>query len=131
MIALVSVVWLTACAQMRYGQTSIGQAIDNPVTQEFAWGEVYCGQGTVCAEVEVLRVDIDDRDGGRVEVTLHNRTSEKVAVQIALEIVAENGTRLDKSTFQEVPLAPRQEAVWEMPGIYRKGARVRVSLRTR
>jgi hypothetical protein len=119
------------CAQVRYGQTGIGQAIDNPVTQEFAWGEVYCGQGTVCAEVEVLRVDFEDRDGGRVEVTLHNRTGERVAVQIGLEILAANGTRLDKSTFQDLPLQPRQEAVWEMPGIYKKGARIRVSLRTR
>lgn len=128
---MIAAALLLGCAQIRYGQTSIGQAIDNPVSQTFDWGEVYCGQGTVCAEVEVIRVDFENRDGGRVEVTLHNRTSEKVAVQIALEILAENGTRLDKSTFQDVPLAPRQEAVWEMPGIYRKGAQIRVSLRTR
>lgn len=119
------------CAQIRYGQTAIGQTIDNASVQTYDWGEVYCGKGTVCSEIEVVRVDFENRDGGRVEVTLHNRTNEQAAVQIALEILAENGTRLDKTSFQDLPLAPRQEAVWDMPGIYKKGARIRVSLRTR
>ena len=50
------------CAQVRYAQTDLEQAIDNPVTKTFPWGEVYCGRGTVCAEVEVLRVDIEPND---------------------------------------------------------------------
>lgn len=131
MFAIVCIFGLAGCAQLRYGSTSIGQAIDNPVTIAGDFGEVYCGQGTVCAEVEVLRVDFVNEDRSRVEVTLHNRTNQKVGVQIALEILAANGSRLDKTTFQDVALSPRQETVWEMPGIYRKGAKIRVSLRTR
>jgi hypothetical protein len=119
------------CAQIRYGQTSIGQAINNPVTVPFEGGEVYCGQGTVCAEVEVKRVNFENRDRGRVEVTLYNRTGSQVAVQLGLEILAPNGSRLDSSRFQDIALRPRQEAVFEMPGIYRKGSKIRVLLRTR
>ena len=131
LLAWMGVVAATGCAQVRYAETSVGQAVDNPVTQSFEWGEVHCPQGTVCAEVEVRSVNIEPRDGGRIEVTLHNRTGESVAAQIAIEILDDQGARLDKTNFQDVPLAPRQEQVWDMPGIYREGARVRVLLRAR
>ena len=32
------------CAQVRYAETAVGQAIDNPVTQTYDWGEVHCGR---------------------------------------------------------------------------------------
>jgi hypothetical protein len=131
LLAFTTVVQLTGCAQAQYAQTNMGQAIDNAVTQTFAWGEVYCGRGKVCAEVEVLRVDFENRDSGRVEVTLHNRTGVSVAVQIGLEILDESGARLDSTTFQDVALPARQEKVWEMPGIYKKGGKIRVILRQR
>ena len=121
----------SSCAQTRYATTSIEQAIDNPVTQTYDWGEVYCGRGTVCAEVEVLRVDIEHRDGGRIQLVLHNRTGDQVSVQIGLEILDANGARLDQTSFQDVGLQPRQERSWEMPGIFRQGAKVRVVLRQR
>ena len=119
------------CAQARYAQTGIGGAIDNPVTQTYDWGEVYCGQGTVCAEIEVRQVNIEDKDGGRIQVILHNRTGLQVAGQIKLEILDGGGATLDETAFENVPLQPRQETSWEMPGIYRQGAKVRVSLRAR
>jgi hypothetical protein len=120
-----------ACAQVRYAQTEVGQAVDNPVTQTYPWGEVYCGQGTVCAEIEVRRVDVEDVDGGRVQVTLHNRTGEQVAAQIQLQILDAAGTELDATNFENIPLQPRQETTYEMPGVYRQGAKVRVVLRAR
>lgn len=126
----VSTLTMGSCAQMKRAQTGIGQAIHNPVTQTFQWGEVYCGQGEVCGEVEVIRVDVENRDGGRVDVTLHNRTGDQVAVQIALEILAANGSTLDRTSFFNVALQPRQEQNWTMPGIMRAGQKVRVSLRT-
>src|SRR5687768_1409555 len=91
---------LVSCAGMRRAQTGIGQTINNASTQKFAWGEVYCGQGTVCSEIEVLRVDFENRNGGVVEVTLHNRTGVHVQAQIALEIVNDEGAQLDSTTFQ-------------------------------
>ena len=122
---------LEGCTQMRYAQTSLGRAIDNPATIQFAWGEVYCGRGAVCSEIEVVSVDFEKRDGGRAEVTLRNRTGMSVAGQIALEIVSDTGARLDATTFQNIVLPPRQEIIWEMPGVYRLGGKIRVMLRQR
>lgn len=120
---------LVGCTQMRYAQTSVGQFFYNSQTVPFNGGEVICGDGRVCGEVEVVRVDIEPANKGRIDVTLHNRTGDKVAVQVAIEILAANGSRLDYTTFQNVPLQPRQETVWSMPGIYREGAGVKVVLR--
>ncbi len=122
---------LVSCAQARYARTGIEQTIDNPVTQSYDWGEVQCYQGTVCAEVEILRIDIEPRDGGKVELTLHNRTGESVAVQVALEILDADGVRLDITNYEDVALPPRQEQVWSMPGVARQNARVRVLMRAR
>jgi len=109
----------------------MGEALNGSVTIPTKFGEVYCGQGAVCTEVEVVRVDFEDRDGGRIEVTLHNRTGSQIAVQVGLEVLAANGSRLDSSRFEDVPLQPRQESVFEMPNIYKRGGTIRVSLRTR
>lgn len=116
---------------MRYAQNSMGEALHGPVTIPTSFGEVYCGQGAVCTEVEVVRVDFEDQDGGRIEVTLHNRTGSQIVVQVGLEVLATNGTRLDSSRFKDVPLQPRQQSVFEMPNIYKRGSKIRVSLRTR
>ena len=131
LISLFVAATLLGCAQARYARTSIEQAVDNPVTQSFEWGEVHCPRGTVCAEIEVLRVDIEQRDGGRIEVTLHNRTGDAVAAQIAIEILDASGARLDMTNYEDVPLEPRQETVWDMPGVYQSGAKVRLLLRQR
>lgn len=120
-----------SCAQARYARTSVEQAVDNPVTQSYDWGEVHCYQGTVCAEIEVLRVDIEERDGGRIEVVLHNRTGESVAGQIAIQVLDQNGAKLDESNYQDIALPPRQETSWDMPGIFRTGASIRILLRAR
>ncbi len=119
----------TGCAQLRYAETGIGQAIDNPVTQTYDWGEVYCGRGTICAEVEVIRVDTESVENGRIEVTLHNRTDHQSGLQIAVEIRNNDGTRLDNTPYQNVAVEPRGETVFEFPGIYQPGAKVRVLLR--
>jgi len=131
MFALLGLGLMMSCAQARYARTGIEQTIDNPVTQSYKWGEVQCYQGTVCAEVEVLRIDIEPRDGGKVELTLHNRTGKSVAVQVALEILDDQGVRLDITNYEDVALPPRQEQVWSMPGIARQGAKVRVLMRAR
>ena len=120
---------ISSCVGMRRAQTGIRRAFSGPVTQEFSWGEVYCGQGSICSEIDVTRVDYEDRDGGTVEVTMENRTGDDLQVQIQLEILNSAGARLDRSTFQSVGIPASQEAVWSMPGIYKKGAKIRVTLR--
>jgi hypothetical protein len=122
---------LVGCAQARYAETAVGAAVDNPVTIEAAWGEVACGRGVVCAEIEVLRLDAEERDGGRIDVLLHNRTGEARAVQVALEILTTDGVKVDATNFQDIAIEARQERTFSMPGIHRKGHRVRVLLRQR
>ena len=120
---------LQACAGMRQVQTGMRQAINNSVEQQFAWGEVYCGQGTVCSEIEVLRVDFENRNGGQVQVTLHNRTGLDLQAQISLEIYNDEGAQLDQSSFQNIGMPASQNRTWTLSGIYQKGAKIRVVLR--
>lgn len=119
------------CAQVRYAQTSVGQAVDNPVVITADWGEVSCGRGTVCAEVEVLRVDTEQRDMGRIDVLLHNRTTGPVAVQVTLEVLGPDGIVVDRTNAEDVALEALQERSFTMPGIYRPNHKVRVLLRQR
>ena len=82
--------------------------------QEYPWGRVECGEGQICSEVSVARVDVHDDgdgDGGAIEVTLTNRTLESVAVQVQLETFRATGERSDRSGFHDVALAPRQQSV--------------------
>lgn len=125
-------VGMIGCTKARYAQTNIGQALTTPVRQTFTGGvsgEVICNEGTVCADVEVLRVHADPRDGGGVQVLLHNRTGKSVNVQIALWVLSPEGALLDQTPFQDVPLPPRQEKMWETANIHRAGAKLQVRLR--
>ncbi|MFZ9887532.1 MAG: hypothetical protein ACO3JL_08520 [Myxococcota bacterium] len=119
------------CAQGRYATTNLGQMIDNPVTVAAPWGEVFCGRGTICAEVEVLRLDAEDREGGEVAVLLHNRTGAARAVQVGLELLDPSGVAVDTTNFEDLALEARQERRFTMPGFYRPGHKVRVVLRQR
>ena len=121
----------SGCTGMRYAQTNISQAIEKPVSLKFPWGEVYCGRGTVCAEIEVLRVDAEQRDGGRIDVTLNNRTKQAIAGQIALLVLANNGSKIDETSYENFSLTPRAQTIWSMPGIYRQGAKIKIMLRAR
>lgn len=120
---------LQACAGVREAQTGLRQSINNSVDQQYKWGDVYCGEGTVCSEIEVLRVDFENRNGGQVQVTLHNRTGLDLQAQISLQILNDEGAQLDQTNFQNVGIPASQEKVWTMPGIYQKGAKIRVVLR--
>lgn len=129
--AVCAVAFSGGCAQVRYAETAVGGAIDNPVTVPASWGEVYCGRGVVCAEVEVLTVNAENRDGGTVDVVLHNRTGEARAIQVALEVIDSKGVKVDETNFQDLALEARQERTWSMPGINRTGHQLRVVLRQR
>ena len=129
--ALGCVVVLCGCTKMRYAQTSIGQAFTTPVKQN-AQGipiEVICNEGTVCAEVEVFRVHVQQRDAGAVQVLLHNRTGKSVLVQVGLWVLSPQGALLDETPFESVALEPRQERMWQARGVYRQNAKLQVRLR--
>ncbi|MEM7588819.1 MAG: hypothetical protein AAF320_01450 [Myxococcota bacterium] len=70
-LMLTCAVTLFGCTKMRYAQTSVGQALTTPVKQN-AQGipvEVICNEGTVCAEVEVFSVNVEQRDAGLIRST--------------------------------------------------------------
>lgn len=129
--AACAVAFFSGCAQVRYAETAVGGAIDNPVTVPASWGEVYCGRGVVCAEVEVVSVNAENRDGGTVDVVLHNRTGEARAIQVSLEVIDSKGVKVDATNFEDVAIEARQERTFTMKGVNRIGHQLRVVLRQR
>ena len=82
-------------------------------------------------EHKLVSVDAEERDGGRIDVNLHNRTGEARAIQISLEVINNNGVKVDSTNFQDFALEARQERTFSMPGIHRAGHKIRVVLRQR
>ena len=92
--------------------------------------EVYCSEGKVCSEIDVLGISMENRDGGKVRITFKNRTSNTALIQVRIEIRSAQGQVLTESRPENVSIAPTQERAYEMPGIARKGASVRVLMNT-
>ncbi|MEM7402746.1 MAG: hypothetical protein AAF310_01825 [Myxococcota bacterium] len=131
LLALGCSMLLCSCTKMRYAQTSLGQALTTPIKQN-AQGipvEIICNEGTVCAEVEVLSVNVEQSNAGAVQVLLHNRTGKSVLVQIGLWVLSPQGALLDETPFESVPLEPRQERMWQAQGVYQQNAKLQVRLR--
>ena len=110
-LSLVQMALSDSCVAAKEAQLQAENAIDAPVVEEHPWGRVECGQGQVCSEVQVARVDVSRLGGGPIEVTLKNRTLASVAVQVELETFDAQGRRTDRTGFHDVALAPRQESV--------------------
>jgi hypothetical protein len=115
------------CAVAKEARLSLENAVDPPFVQEFSWGRVECGEGQVCQEVVVERVDVH---GDPVEITLQNRTLEAVAVQVQLETF-KNGVRTDRTGYHDVALAPREESVLTLWQQLEEGEQLVVKLRAR
>lgn len=121
---------MMSCTPMKRAQTSLARGIAGSETIKVGGHEVYCSEGKVCSEVDVLAIAVEDRDGGKVRVTLKNRTGNNALIQIRLEIKDNQGQVLTETRPENVPLPPTQEKTYEMPGVARKGAGVRVILNT-
>ena len=126
-VAPLLAVAVQGCAVAKEARLSLENAVDPPFVQEFAWGRVECGEGQVCQEVVVERVDVH---GDPVEITLQNRTLEAVAVQVQLETF-KNGVRTDRTGFHDVALAPREESVLTLWQTLEDGEQLVVKLRAR
>jgi hypothetical protein len=121
--------FIASCTPMKRAQTGLARSIAGSEVIKVGGHEVYCSQGKVCAEVDVLAIAVEDRDGGRVRVTLKNRTGNVALVQIRLQIKdKDSGEILSETRPENVALPGTQEKIYEMPGVYRKGALVRVQL---
>lgn len=120
----------TSCTPLKRAQTGLARGIAGSTKVEIDGNEVYCSEGKVCAEVEVMAIWVEDRDGGTVRVVLKNRTGNTALVQIRLEIRSASGEVLTETRPENFSLPPTQEKSYEMRGIARKGAKVRVLLNT-
>ena len=125
------VVLSSSCTRARYARTSLGQALTTPVKQaaQNVPVEVICNEGTVCAEVEVLSVSVEQQPGGQIQALLHNRTGKSVAVQASVWVLSAQGAMLDQTPFETIALEPRQERMWIAGGVYQPKAKLQVRLR--
>jgi hypothetical protein len=122
---------LFSCTPLKRAQTGMARAIAGSETIKVGGHEVYCSEGKVCAEIDVIAIGVEDRDGGKVKVTLKNRTGNTALVQIRLQIFNPNsGEVLSETRSENVAIPPTQEKIYEMPGVYKKGSLVRVLLNT-
>src|SRR5260221_8867269 len=81
----------SACTPLKRAQTGITRGIEGSSEIKVGGHEVYCSQGRVCAEVEVVSIAVEDRDNGKVRVTLKNQTDNTALVQITLQIRSAHG----------------------------------------
>jgi len=121
---------LGSCTPMKRAQTGIARGIAGSTETKVGGNEVYCSQGEVCSEVDVVAISMEERDGGKVRVTLKNRTGDTALIQIRLEIKSAQGEVLTETRPENFVLPPTQEKTYEMPGVARRGAFVRVILNT-
>ncbi len=127
---LTALLLAASCTPLKRAQTGIARGIGGSEVIMVDGHEVYCSQGRVCAEVDVLSISVEDRDGGKVRVVLKNRTGNNALVAVRLEIKSASGEVLTETRPEQVALPATQEKTYEMPGVYKKGATVRVLLNT-
>lgn len=120
----------SGCTPMKRAQTSIARGVGGNEVIKVGQHEVYCSQGRVCSEVDVLAIAMEKRDGGKVMVTLKNRTGDTVLVQIRLQIRNQEGQILFDGVPDNFAIPATQEKNYEMPGVAKLGGSVRVLLNT-
>lgn len=131
MMLIVGLIFLTSCTPLKRAQTGAARAIAGSEVLKVSGHEVYCSEGKVCAEIDVLSISVENEDGGRVVVRLKNRTGNNALVQIRLQIIdPANNEVLTETRPENVALPSTQEKDYRMPGVYRKDAVVRVLLNT-
>lgn len=130
LLCSVSLLLLASCTPMKRAQTSLARGITGSNTIEVNGHEVYCSEGKVCAEIDVLSIWVEDRDGGKVRVVLKNRTGNDALVQLRMEIRAASGEVLMETRPKNIPIPSTEEKSYELSGVARKGATVRILLNT-
>jgi hypothetical protein len=130
LLALALALGISSCTGLKRGQTAVSRAIVGEVSKTVDGHEIYCSQGPVCSEVDVLKISAEPRAGGKVRVTLKNRTGNTALLQIRLEIRSAAGELLTETRPENVAIPPTQEKTYEMPGVYQPNAVVRVILNT-
>lgn len=129
MASIAAFLLVSGCTPLKRAQTGLARGIAGSDVIKVGQHEVYCSEGKVCSEIDVLAIAAEDRDYGKVRVTLKNRTGNTALVQIRIEIKnPTTGEVLYETRPEQVAIPGTQEKNYEMPGISRKGASVRVLL---
>jgi hypothetical protein len=129
--AIMAVIGALGCTSTQTALRVVTTSVDDAAVAADDWGEVVCGRGAVCADVQVVRVDVLAQPAGSVSVTLHNRSSDPIAAQVELEVIDRQGIVIDATNWQDVALEARQAHRFVVPAIAQPGHRIRVSLRDR
>lgn len=115
-----------ACTPLKRAQTGLARGIAGSVTHNVDGHEVYCSEGKVCAEIDVLSIQNEGKD---VTVKIKNRTGNTALIQVRLQILDRQSNRLMLETRPEnMSLPPTQEKYYKRVGIYRNNAKIRVLL---
>lgn len=122
--------FFAGCTPMKRAQTGIVRGIAGQETIKVDGYEVYCSEGKVCSEIDVLTISMEQRNNGKVRVTFKNRTDNTALFQVRLEVRDPAGNLWQETRADNVALPPTQERTWEMPGVASKGGTVRVLLNT-
>ncbi len=130
LVVLWCLLTVVACTPLKRAQTGLARGIAGSEVIKVDGHEVYCSEGKVCSEVDVLSIAVEDRDGGQVRVKLKNRTGNTALVQIRLEIRSADGEVFTETRPENVAIPGTQEKSYEMRGIFKKGASVRVIMNT-
>jgi hypothetical protein len=128
LLLLVCLSILEGCTGIKRMQTSISNAISGSEVIKVGNHEVYCSQGKVCSEVDVLSIEMDDENGGDVHITFKNRTHHTALFQARIEVRDTQGRLLDETRPENVVLPPTQERPLTLLGLARKDASVKLFL---
>lgn len=119
-----------SCTPLKRAQTNFARSVAGSDVIKIGNHEAYCSQGQVCSEVDVLAISFDkehDDVVDTVKVVLKNRTDRNALVRIRLQITESDGRQVEtRPELFSIP--PTEEKTYKMPGVYKKGAKVRVLL---
>lgn len=120
----------SGCTGMKRAQTGLARKIAGQEVIKVDGYEVYCSEGKVCSEIDVLSISMQDRDKGKVRVVFKNRTGNTALFQARLEIRNAAGEVVTETRADNIAIPPTQEKVYEMNGVAVKGGTVRVLMNT-
>lgn len=113
---------------MKRAQTSIARGIGGSKVIQIDGHEVYCSQGRVCSEIDVLSISSEKKNYGAVKIKFKNRTGDAVLVKIKIEVLDNNGNLLDETRPEHHPIPPIQESTYEVKGLSRLNSHMRILL---
>ena len=120
----------SGCTLSKQAQVGVTEALIGNQNQSYDWGEFVCYEGPVCAQLELVRVQISD-ENENISVRLRNRTPKNLALQLSLEWLSEKGATRDQTRFHDLPIAPHQESEIVLHGPNAPAKSLRIIVRDR